>query len=94
MKQVKSIEEVECHNSDEGKDFVITLNDKTSSTVHFLKDAGEWVMQDEEPQRFSQSELQAILTTVTALNKEGKGKKTKSKKAKKSRVKKSKKKRN
>ena len=66
MKSVKKV--IECEPETAEKEFTLELRDGTSSPFTLVKDEGEWVLQGDEAQRFSQSELRAILLKIDTLN--------------------------
>ena len=66
MKKVKSVEDASPEVSEKG--FSINLSNGSSSPFRLVKDEGEWVLQGDSEQRFSQSELRAILSKIDSLN--------------------------
>jgi hypothetical protein len=66
MKVVKKVTENQPESSQ--KEFALELRDGSSSPFTLIKDEGEWVLQGDSEQRFSQSELRAILLKIDTLN--------------------------
>jgi hypothetical protein len=64
MKQVQKVMEAE----GDTRTFEITLTDGNQSPFTLIKDEGEWVLQGDAEQRFSASELRAILQGIDNLN--------------------------
>lgn len=64
MRKVLRVEESEGNE----KTFDITLTDGTSSQITLVKDNEEWVLQGEDEQRFSHSELKTISNLIYSLN--------------------------
>ena len=66
MKAVKKVTEAEPEVNE--KEFTLELRDGSSSPFTLVKDECEWVLQGDADQRFSQSELRAILSKIDGLN--------------------------
>ena len=66
MKQVNKVTSDEPEITE--KTFRLELKDGSTSPFTLIKDDGEFVLQGDSEQRFSQSELRAILGKIDSLN--------------------------